>query len=94
MFTKHGISISGRQIGRIMHENHLACETRVARRIPERKDTTATVSDLVKRDYDNKRDDQIIRATDVSYICAPCDAPQNFVYLSVVINHLTKEVES
>ena len=94
MFTKHGISISGRQIGRIMHENYLSCEIRVARKIPERKDTTATISDLVKRDYDNKRHDQIIRATDVSYICAPYDAPQNFVYLSVVINHLTKEVES
>ncbi|MBQ3621751.1 DDE-type integrase/transposase/recombinase [bacterium] len=83
-----------RQIGRIMHENYLSCEIRVARKIPERKDTTATVSDLVKRDYDNKRHDQIIRATDVSYICAPCDAPQNFVYLSVVINHRTKEIES
>ena len=50
MLIKHGISISGRQIGRIMHENHLACEIRVARKIPERKDTTATIPDLVKRD--------------------------------------------
>ena len=94
MLTKYGISISGRQIGRIMHENYLSCEIRVARKIPERKDTTAMIPDLVKRDYDNKNHKQIIRATDVSYICAPYDAPQNFVYLSVVINHLTKEVES
>ena len=94
MLTKYGISISGRQIGRIMHENHLACGIRVARKIPERKDTTAMIPDLVKRDYDNKNNKQIIRAADVTYICAPCDAPQNFVYLSVVINHRTKEIES
>ena len=94
MLTKYGISISGRQIGRIMHENHLACEIRVARKSPERKDTTAMIPDLVKRDYDNKNHKQIIRANDVTYICAPYDAPQNFVYLSVVINHRTKEIES
>ena len=94
MLTKHGISISGRQIGRIMHENHLACEIRVARKIPERKDTAAMIPDLVKRDYDNKNHKQIIHANDVTYICAPYDAPQNFVYLSVVINHRTKEIES
>ena len=35
---KYGIFISGRQIGRIMHENHLSCGIRVARKIPERKD--------------------------------------------------------
>ena len=94
MLTKYGISISGCQIGRIMHENHLVCEIRVARKIPERKDTTAIIPDLVKRDYDNTKHNQIIHATDVTYICAPCDAPQNFVYLSVVINHRTKEIES
>ena len=49
IFTKHGISISGRQIGRIMHENHLACDIRVARKIPERKDTTVMILDLVKK---------------------------------------------
>ena len=71
MLTKDGISISLRQIGRIMHENHLACEIRVALKILERKDTTATISDLVKRDYDNTKHNQIIRAADVTYICAP-----------------------
>ena len=29
----------------------------------------------------------------MSYIIAPHDASQNFVYLSVVINYLTKEIE-
>ena len=76
-----------------MHENYLSCEIRVGKRI-HKKNAAATISDLVKRDYDNTKHNQIIRATDVAYICAPCDAPQNFVYLSVVINHLTKEVES
>ena len=43
---KYGIFISGWQIGRIMHENHLACEIKVVRKIPERKDTAATISIL------------------------------------------------
>ena len=77
-----------------MHKNHLSCEIRVARKIPERKDTTAMIPGLVKRDYDNKNHKKMIRATAVTYICAPCDTPQNFVYLSVVINHRTKEIES
>ena len=75
MLTKYGISISGRQIGRIMHENHLIFEIRVARKFLERKDTTATIPDLVKRDYDNKNHKQIVRANDVTYIvylrCTP-----------------------
>ena len=94
MLTKYGISISGRQVGKIMHENHLSCEIRVARKISERKDTSAIVPDLVKRDYDNKNHNQIIRASDVTYITGTSDAPQNFVYLSVIINHRTKEIES
>ena len=77
-----------------MHENYLSCEIRVACKIPEKKNTTAAIPDLVKRDYDNKNHKQIIRATDVTYIYARFDALQNFVYLWVVINHLTKEVES
>ena len=94
MFTKHGISISGRLIGRIMYENHLACEIRGACKIWEKKDTTAMIRNIVKRDYDNKNHKQIIRASDLTYIVGTCDAPQNFVYLSVVINHRTKEIES
>ncbi|MBO7043278.1 hypothetical protein J6W34_01840 [bacterium] len=53
------------------------------------------VPDLVKRDYDNKTHKQIIRASDVTYIVGIYDdASQNFVYLSVIINHNTKEIES
>ena len=77
-----------------MHENHLTCEIKVARKIPERKDTTAMIPDLVKRDYDNKDHKQIIRASNVTYIVWTYDAPQNFVYPSVIINHPTKEIES
>ena len=54
ILTKYGIYISLHQIGRILHENHVDCEIRVARKIPERKDTAATIPDLVKRDYDNQ----------------------------------------
>ena len=64
-----------------MHENYLSCEIRVACKIPEKKNTTAAIPDLVKRDYDNKNHKQIIRATDVTYIYARFDALQNFVYL-------------
>ena len=52
------------------------------------------ILDLVKRDYDNKNHKQIIRASDVTYIFATYDTPQNFVYLSVVINHRTKKIKS
>ena len=65
-----------------MHENYLSCEIRVACKIPEKENTTAAIPDLVKRDYDNTKHNQIIRATHVKYvtcICAPFDAPQNFV---------------
>ena len=93
MFEKYRIRISDRQVGRIMRENNLSCDIRVARKTPERKNTNVNIPDLVKRDYDNKNHNQIIRSTDVSYIIAPYDAHQNFVYLSVVINNLTKEIE-
>ena len=93
IIEKYGIPISGRQVGRIMRENNLFCKIRVAYKIPERKDTTANIADLVKRDYDNKFHVQTIHAVDVTYLIAPYDAPQNHVYLSVVINHRTKEVE-
>ena len=64
-----------------MHENYLSCEIRVGKRI-HKKNAAATISDLVKRDYDNTKHNQIIRAIHVKYvtcICAPFDAPQNFV---------------
>ena len=77
-----------------MHKNHLACEIRVARKISTIKDTAAMVPDLVKRDYDNKTHKQIIRASDVTYIVGTCEPPQNFVYLFIIINHHTKEIES
>lgn len=64
-----------------MNEIGIFCNIRKAHKIPEVKNTTVKMEDLVKRNYDNTKHNQIIRATDVTYICAPCDAPQNFVYL-------------
>ena len=52
------------------------------------------IPDLIKRDCDNKNHKQMIRANDVTYIAGAYDVPQNFVYLSVIVNHLTKEIES
>ena len=37
MFEKYRIRISDRQVGRIMRENNLSCDIRVAHKIPERK---------------------------------------------------------
>ena len=90
---EYGIKLSARHLGRIMSKNGLSCEIRRAKRTRERKDTTANIPDLVLRDYDNKNHKQTIRASDVSYIPGTYDALNNFVYLSVVINHRTKEIE-
>ncbi|WP_170177219.1 DDE-type integrase/transposase/recombinase, partial [[Mycoplasma] falconis] len=47
--------------------------------------------DLVKRDY-NAKNNEIIIATDVSYISAPKDVDNNFVYFSACIDHKTKKI--
>ena len=70
----------------------LFCNIRKARKIPEAKNTTVRMEDLVKRDYDNLLHLQKILATDVTYILAPYDAIENNAYLSVAISHKTKEI--
>ena len=57
------------------------------------KNTKVNIPDFIKKDYDNKNHKQIIHSADVSYIFASYDALQNFVYLSIVINNCTKEIE-
>ena len=51
------------------------------------------VLDLIKRDYDNKNHKQIIRASNI-LIVGTYDGPQNFVCLSVIINHHINKIES
>ena len=60
MFQKYRIRISDHQVCRIMCENNLSCDIRVARKTPEKKNTNVNIPNLVKRDYDNKNHNQII----------------------------------
>ena len=83
MFHCYGYSISGKQICRIMRENHLSCEIRLnAWKPSEKKDTTVNVPDLVTRDYNNKNHSKIILATDVTYIPATSDGKIIFLSFS------------
>jgi putative transposase len=56
----------------------------------ESKNTKIDFPDLVKRNYNPDKNN--IFATDVSYI--PAKVEQNHVYLSVIISHKTKKIES
>ena len=60
--------------------------------IPEIKNTSFLINDLVQRDYDNLLHALEILATDVTYITGTYDPRENHVYLSVVISHKTKEI--
>ena len=94
--NKYNISLSARQVGRRMDKIGLKCEirTRKRKRDKEQKNTNIEIENIVARDYDNKNHSEIIIATDVTYIPAPCDINQNFIYLSGLINHETKEIIS
>ncbi len=73
-----------------MTQWNLACVVRQPKKTRETKNTNIVYDDLVKRNY-NPKDHNII-ATDVSYIQA--NVPNNFLYLSVAINHKTKFIEN
>ncbi|WP_233742915.1 IS3 family transposase [Mycoplasmopsis agalactiae] len=82
------ISINYRTLGRIMNKLGLICKIRIPKRVKEKKNIDAKYSDIVKRDYNGIKND--VYATDVTYIPAPKDIPQNHVFLSVVIHHKLK----
>ena len=90
LLAKDGISISDRTLRNYMFRWGLRTKTRVSKNISEIKNTNVKYKDLVKRNY-NPLEDNIV-ATDVSYI--PAKVEQNNVYLSVVISHKTKQIES
>ena len=75
-----------------MNQMWLFYNIRKARKIPEVKNTTVKMDNLVKKDYNNLLHLLEILATDVTYILAPYDAIENNVYLSVLISHKTKEI--
>lgn len=90
VLANEGINISDRTLRNYLKRLGLKTRTRVAKRRAEVKNTTIKYPDLVKRDYNPVVDS--VLATDVSYISS--NEPQNNVYLSIVINHKTKLIES
>ncbi|APJ38845.1 hypothetical protein BLA55_03885 [Mycoplasmopsis pullorum] len=73
-----------------MNRLGLFCVIRRKRKQREQKDTSVKFLDLVQRDY-NGENNQII-ATDVTYIPAPRDCENNFVFLSIAIDHRSKYI--
>ncbi|WP_084107601.1 IS3 family transposase [Mycoplasmopsis pullorum] len=87
---KYQIYLNYRTLGRIMNRLGLFCVIRRKRKQREQKDTSVKFLDLVQRDY-NGENNQII-ATDVTYIPAPRDCVNNFVFLSIAIDHRSKYI--
>ncbi|MEA4134667.1 IS3 family transposase [Mycoplasma sp. 2704] len=85
---KYQILLNYRTIGRIMNRLQLHCLIRRKKKDREIKNTNVKFVDLVNRDYNGKTN-QII-ATDVTYITAPKDCENNFVFLSIAIDHKSK----
>lgn len=73
-----------------MRRLNLFCVIRRKRRDREQKNTNVKFIDLVNHDYHGETN-QIID-TDVTYIPAPKDFLNNFVFLSVAIDHKSKFV--
>ncbi|UUM20423.1 hypothetical protein NPA13_00055 [Mycoplasma sp. 2045] len=72
-----------------MNRLNLFCLIRKRKR-QRTKNTNVKFIDLVNRDYKGQKN-QII-ATDVTYIQAPKDCENNFVFLSVAIDHKSKYI--
>ena len=94
LHKKYKISISYRQVGRIMNNLGLFCHIRKKRKNREIKNTKVYIQNIVERDFDNKNHKQTILATDVTFIPSPKDINQSHVYLSATINHRTKQIVS
>lgn len=93
MQNDFNIVLSERTLGRFLSKNNLNSEIRKRRRTKEIKDINYIGEDLVKRDY-NDSQNLNIKCTDITYLPATKDAIQNHVYLSVIIDHRSKLVES
>lgn len=89
LLEQYGFFVSYRTVGRYMKALGLICKTRQACRKSESKNTKVKFPNLVKRNYNG---DSII-STDVSYIPIKSENT-NHAYLSIAINHKTKEIES
>jgi putative transposase len=86
-----GIEISSRTLSNYMRRWNIFTKTRVTHfKMRESKNTKIDFPDFVKRNYNSDKNN--IFAADVSYI--PVKVEQNHVYLSVIISHKTKKIES
>jgi putative transposase len=86
-----GIEISSRTLSNYMRRWNIFIKTRVTHfKMRESKNTKIDFPDFVKRNYNSDKNN--IFAADVSYI--PVKVEQNHVYLSVIISHKTKKIES
>ncbi|WP_416756441.1 transposase [Mycoplasma aquilae ATCC BAA-1896] len=85
----YGIEVNSRTLGRYLSKNNMNSHIRKPKKAKEIKDTRFAGKDLMKRDY-NDISGQNIKSTDVTYIPATKDAPQNHIYLSVVMDNKTK----
>lgn len=85
----NSILINSRTIGNYMSALNLKCITRRARKKAEMKNVHTKFYDLVKRNYNQKN----VIATDISYISIKSNK-SNHAYLSIAINHFTKEIVS
>ncbi|WP_416741851.1 IS3 family transposase [Mycoplasma sp. Z331B] len=85
----YGIEVNSRTLGRYLSKNNMNSQIRKPKKAKEIKDTRFAGNDLMKRDY-NDILNQNIKSTDVTYIPATKGAPQNHIYLSVVMDNKTK----
>ncbi|MBO6094751.1 hypothetical protein J6P11_01820 [bacterium] len=64
-----------------MNKLDLFCGIRIAKKIKELKNREVNINNLVLRDYDNKNHENVIIATDVTYLLRTFDAKQNHLYI-------------
>ncbi|WXA51952.1 DDE-type integrase/transposase/recombinase [Mycoplasmopsis cynos] len=91
ILQKYKKYINTRSLGRYMNLLGLKCKVRQKKKRKEIKYTNTQIENLVKRNYDDKKNRNIF-ATDVSYIKSPKDVLESFVYLSAILSHKTKEI--
>ncbi|WP_434343349.1 hypothetical protein V2P32_03580 [Mycoplasma sp. 06067-C1-B144P-99-0482-3] len=76
-----------------MNKLGLFCHVRIkSKRVQEYKNTKAKYNNIAIRDYNGINND--IYATDITYIPALIDVPDNHIFMSAIIHHKTKKIVS
>ena len=89
------IKISASTVGRSLLKQGLKTKTRTRykNKAKELKDTKIQIPDYVKRNFNNLNHQELIIASDVTYLKSPIDVlHQNHIFLSAAISHRTKKV--